>query len=49
MKIRVALHDIEIPKDVIVTTSEDFEWRKDVPGTIEWPPAYEGEALYVRG
>jgi predicted nucleotidyltransferase len=48
IQIRVALHDIRVPKDVIVTSPEDFEWRKDVPGTIEYPAAREGKVLYAR-
>src|SRR5947209_19343695 len=39
LDIREALHDILIPLDVIVTSPEDFAWRKDVIGTIEWPAA----------
>ena len=46
--IRVALHDIHVPKDVIVTTPEDFAWRKEVPGTIEYPAVKEGKVLYAR-
>jgi predicted nucleotidyltransferase len=48
LAIRRALHDIPMPKDIIVTTPEDFEWRKDVVGTIERPAAREGEVLYAR-
>lgn len=48
VQIRVALHDVGIPKDIIVTTPEDFAWRKDVVGTIEYPAAREGKVLYVR-
>jgi len=48
VEIRVALHDIRIPKDIIVTTSEDFAWRKDVVGTIEYPAVREGKVLYAR-
>ncbi len=48
IQIGVALHDIRIPKDIIVTTPEDFEWRKEVVGTIERPAAREGEVLYAR-
>ena len=48
LAIRRALHDIPMPKDVIVTTPGDFEWRKDVAGTIERPAAQEGEVLYAR-
>ena len=49
VQIRVALHDIRIPKDIIVTTPEDFEWRKEIPGTIEYPAVHEGKVLYARG
>src|SRR6266542_5564477 len=42
LEIRQALHDILVPKDVIVTRPADFAWRKDVVGTIEWPAAREG-------
>jgi len=48
VKIGVALHDIPIAKDVIVVTPEEFEWRKDVIGTVEWPAAHEGKVLYAR-
>jgi predicted nucleotidyltransferase len=46
--IRVALHDIPVPKDIIVTSPEDFAWRKEVVGTIEHPAAREGKVLYAR-
>src|SRR5713101_5948648 len=48
LEIRQALHDILVPLDVIVTTPEDFAWRKDVVGTIEWPATREGKVLYAR-
>lgn len=47
VEIGVALHDFEIAKDVIVVTPEEFEWRKDVIGTIEWPAVREGQMLYA--
>lgn len=43
-----ALRRFHMPKDVIVTTPEDFAWRKKVPGTIERPAALEGRVLYER-
>ena len=49
LEIDATLRDIRISHDVIVTRPEDFEWRKDVVGTIEWPAAKEGKVLYVRG
>ena len=48
VEIGIALHDIRVPKDIIVTTPEDFEWRKDIVGTIERPAAMEGETLYAK-
>jgi predicted nucleotidyltransferase len=48
LAISLALPDLPIPVDVIVTTPEDFEWRKDIVGTIEWPATREGKVLYSR-
>ena len=48
VEIGVALQDFRVPKDIIVTTPEAFEWRKDIVGTIEWPAAHEGKVLYAR-
>jgi predicted nucleotidyltransferase len=48
IEIGVALHDIRVPKDIIVTTPEEFEWRKEVVGTIERPAARAGVVLYAR-
>jgi predicted nucleotidyltransferase len=46
--IHLALHGSRIPLDVIVTRPEDFAWRKNYVGTIEWPAAREGKVLYAR-
>jgi predicted nucleotidyltransferase len=56
LAIREALHDIPVSVDILVTRPEDFAWRKDVVGTIEWPvvgtiewPAVrEGKVVYAR-
>ena len=48
IEIGVALHDIRTPTDIIVTTPEDYEWRKEIPGTIERPADREGKVLYAR-
>lgn len=48
IEIGVALHDIPVAKDVIVVTPDDFEWRKEIVGTIERPAAREGKLLYAR-
>ena len=48
LEIRLALHDVGVAKDILVTTPEDFAWRKEVPGTVERPASREGKVLYAR-
>ena len=48
VEIGVALHDMGVAKDVIVVRPDEFEWRKDIIGTIEWPAAHEGKVLYAQ-
>ncbi len=48
VEIGAALHEVPLPKDIIVTTPEEFAWRKDTAGTIERPAAREGRVLYER-
>lgn len=48
LEIRLALRGIRVPKDIVVTTPEEFQWRQDVPGTVERPAAQEGKVLYAR-
>jgi len=45
----VAVSDLGMAKDIIVTTPKDYEWRREVPGTIERPASLEGVVLYERG
>jgi uncharacterized protein len=48
VEIGVALHDIPVPKDILVTRPEEFAWRQEVVGTIEYPARHEGKLLYAR-
>ena len=48
LAIRRSLDGIAIPKDVIVSAPEDFEWRKDVVGTIGYPAVHEGRLRYAK-
>jgi predicted nucleotidyltransferase len=48
LEVRLALHDFKVPKDIIITTPEDFAWRKTIPGTIERPAGRDGKVLYAR-
>jgi len=47
VEILAALDDIVVPTDVIVSSPEEYAWRKDVVGTIEWPAENEGRVLYA--
>jgi predicted nucleotidyltransferase len=46
--VRRAVGDCPIPFDLVLSTPEEFAWRKDVVGTIEWPATKEGKVLYAR-
>jgi len=48
IEMRVALHDINVPKDIIVATPEQVEQQKNIVGTIIRPALQEGRVLYVR-
>lgn len=48
VEIGIALHDIHISKDIIVTTPKEFAWRKEIIGTIEMPAAKDGKVLYAK-
>ena len=48
VEMRVALHDIAMPKDILLATPEDVLRYKDVVGTIIRPALHEGRVLYAR-
>jgi predicted nucleotidyltransferase len=48
IEMRVALHDINVPKDIVVATPEQVERQKNIVGTIIRPALQEGQVLYVR-
>jgi predicted nucleotidyltransferase len=48
IQIRLALHDLHAATDVLVSTPDEFAWRKDIVGTVEYPAAHEGKVLYER-
>ena len=48
VEIGVALRDVVFPMDIIVSRPEEFAWRKEIVGTIEYPAAREGKLLYER-
>lgn len=48
LEIRRTLRDFTVPIDIVVSTPEEFSWRREIVGTIEYPAATEGKVLYAR-
>lgn len=48
VEMRCALHDIRIPKDIIVVTESELERHRNTVGTIVRPALREGKSMYVR-
>jgi predicted nucleotidyltransferase len=48
VEMRVALHDIRVPKDIIVATPEEITRQRNIVGTIIRPALREGRVLYDR-
>ena len=48
IEIALALHDIRMPKDIIVVTPDMVERQHDVIGTIVYPALKEGKVLYAK-
>lgn len=48
LEMRALLRGIQLAKDIVVSRPEDFDWRKDIVGTIEYPASKEGKVLYAR-
>lgn len=48
IEMRVALHDIAVPMDIILATPDEVARRRDIVGTIIRPALCEGRVLYAR-
>lgn len=48
VEIATLLHDILMPKDILVASPDEFEKRHDIVGTIPYAAAAEGKVLYAR-
>jgi predicted nucleotidyltransferase len=48
LAMRLAVHDIKYPKDIIVVTPEEVERQRGISGTIVHPALLEGRTVYVR-
>ena len=48
IEMRVALHDIRVPKDIVVATPDQVARQKNIVGTLIHPALREGKVLYAR-
>lgn len=48
VEMRMALHDIPVPKDIVVVTPDEFARQRHIAGTLVKPALREGKVLYVR-
>ena len=48
LEIRKELRGFRLPVDIIVSVPEEFGWRQEIVGTIEYPAVQEGKVLYAR-
>jgi len=50
-KLRIEMHravtGLGLPKDIVVLTTEEFERKRKIPGTIAYPADREGRVLYA--
>ncbi|MDO8587297.1 MAG: nucleotidyltransferase domain-containing protein [Armatimonadota bacterium] len=44
---RRAVNGMGLPKDIVVLTSDEFETKRKIPGTIAFPADREGKVLYA--
>jgi uncharacterized protein len=48
IRIRVALQDMPVAKDIFVATSDEIRRLEGIPGTLIYPALREGRTLYER-
>ncbi|MGH7564160.1 MAG: excisionase family DNA-binding protein [Gemmatimonadota bacterium] len=48
LEIRLALHDIRVPKDIVVATPEEVRRKRDVVGSVLYTALREGKTLHER-
>ncbi len=47
LEMRRALHDIRVPKDIVVVTPDEVARRRNIVGTLIYPALREGKSLYT--
>ena len=48
IEMRRAVTAMGLSKDILVLTSDEFEVKRKIPGTIAYPADKEGKVLYAR-
>ncbi len=48
VEIRLALHDVHVPKDIVVATPEEVRRSRDVVGSVLYSALREGKTLHER-
>jgi len=43
---RLAIGELPVDYDLVVTSRDDYAWRRDYVGAIEYPAAHEGTELH---
>jgi predicted nucleotidyltransferase len=43
---RLAIGDLPVDYDLVVTSRDDYAWRREYVGAIEYPAAHEGIELH---
>ena len=50
-KLRIEIHravtGMGLPKDIVVLTSDEFERKRKIPGTVAYPADRDGRVLYA--
>jgi len=44
---RRAVNGLGVSKDILVLSTDEFETKRSIPGTIAYPAAQEGRVLYA--
>jgi predicted nucleotidyltransferase len=48
LAMRAAVHDVAVPKDIIVASPEEIARNQHITGTLTYPVMREGKILYAR-
>lgn len=47
-ELRMAVYDVDVPKDILLVSPEEVATNRDIPGTLIQPALQEGQVVYAR-